>query len=230
MSIKEKIEENKKPVIIVVAGVVIIAILIIVFVPFGGGIKAPAPTTIVISKKAKIVPPAEQKPVETAKVEPQAGGAPAVSVANETAPVKKPSSTEPVAKPVAAETSATVKAKPAEVKTPVAEATAIQDVTTRKKRTQAVKKMPKQWAINTGSFSNKEEAEKFAAKLREGGYDTVYVTEFTKDNVNWHRVRVGFYRTQVEARKMETAISDKFHIDTPWAVRASSKEVARHTK
>lgn len=234
MSIKEKIEANKRPVIIAVAGVVLIVILIIVFVPFGGGIKAPAPTTQVISKKAKITPPAEQKPVETAKVEPLAGGTPAAPSAKESVPVKKPAATEaapaPSAKPIAVDSGVTGKAKPAEVKANGADTSAMPVVTAKKEKKRKIKKATRQWAINTGSFSNKEEADKFAARLREAGYDTVYVTEFTKDNVNWHRVRVGFFRTQAEARKTEKVISDKFHIDTPWAVRVSRTEIARQTK
>lgn len=237
MSIKEKLEENKKPVILAVAGVALIIILIIVFDPFGGGTKAPIPAPNVISMKAKVTPPpAAQQPTVTAKVEPPSGTAPVGAKAP--VPAKKPAATEPApasssapsAKPIAVDSGASGKAKSAEVKANGADTSAKPAVTAKKEKKTKIKKATRQWAVNTGSFSNKEEAEKFAAQLRDGGYNTVYVTRFTKDDVNWHRVRVGFYNTETEARKVEKAISDKYHIDTPWAVRTSRTEAARHAK
>ncbi|MBI5561502.1 MAG: SPOR domain-containing protein [Deltaproteobacteria bacterium] len=93
MSIKDTLEKQKKPVILGAAVVVLIIVLVIVFVPFGGENKAPAkPETIV--KKAKITPPGEAAPVQTAKVEvPAAKTTPA-------APAAKPEVKAQAAPPV----------------------------------------------------------------------------------------------------------------------------------
>ncbi|OGQ60064.1 MAG: hypothetical protein A3J24_08555 [Deltaproteobacteria bacterium RIFCSPLOWO2_02_FULL_53_8] len=242
---------NKKPVIIAAVGVVVIIIVIIVFVPFGG--KAPAPTAQVISKKAKITPPVEVANVEPAMADKSKVAPPAPTGKTETS-AKPPAigaGAPDAAKPVITRPTAstTAKPKPGPVETaasapatkPVTTQTAVAPAATKpvpsktpvvaaKKAASvpAVKKIIKQWAVNTGSFSSKGEAERFAQKLRDAGYDTVYITKFLKDGVKWHRVRVGFYKTETEARGVETAIIGKFNIDTPWAVKVSKKERMQH--
>jgi len=201
LSFKETLEEKKKPIILVIAVVVLVIVLIVVFVPFGGN-KQGTPPVMVITKKTIIQPPDAAKPVETAKME-----------APET---KSATGLESSAKKITVAPTASEKSVAAPVKTEAKAST--------------MKETTKPWAVNTGSFSIRKEAEKFAKKLTDAGYENVYITEFKKDDINWHRVRVGFYSSKAEAIKVEGELSSKFNIDTPWAVRPSRGEVARHTK
>lgn len=237
MSITDTLEAKKKPIILAVAVVVLVIVIIVVFVPFGGNKSGTSPVNPIIARKAAIQPPDAARPVETAKVEtPAAPGAtvakpdtkktaPPVTVKpgngapEATAPAAKaPAGKQPVAVTPPAKPVAVAKAEPT-----VAPAKAVTAVS-------AMKEITKRWAVNTGSFSSRKEAKKFAKKLTDAGYENVYITEFKKDGINWHRVRVGFYGSKAEAIKVEGELSTKFSIDTPWAVKPARNEVVRHTK
>ncbi|MBI5885555.1 MAG: SPOR domain-containing protein [Deltaproteobacteria bacterium] len=251
MSIKDMLEEKKKPIILAVAVVALVIVLIVVFVPFGGNKSGTSSISPIVTRKAAIQPPDAAKPVETAKVETPAatpgatGAKPEMKDAGATkkpgakpaekglGAMMKPGNGAPEAKPPAAKAPAGKQATAvAAPEKPAAAPKAEPAVTPVKAEaaTSAMKELTKRWAVNTGSFSDRKEAEKFAKKLTEAGYENVYVTEFKKDGINWNRVRVGFYGSKAEAIKVEGEISAKFKIDTPWAVRPSRNEVARHTK
>lgn len=97
-----------------------------------------------------------------------------------------------------------------------------------------VKKAPKKavykpWVVNVSSFSQKKEALAFAEKLRGAGY-TPYLTEFTMDGVKWHRVRVGFFKTKAEAKRVGDELSVKFKQPGAWIVKPMRSEVLKHMK
>lgn len=97
-----------------------------------------------------------------------------------------------------------------------------------------VKKAPektvyKPWAVNVSSFSQKKEAIAFAEKIRGAGY-APYVTEFTLDGVKWHRVRVGFFNTKAEAKRVGDELSVKFKQPGAWVVKPPKSEVLEHMK
>lgn len=250
MSVKDVIEQQKKPIILGVVGVVLIIVLIVVFAPFGGtGKTGPAKA---ITKKAKIDVTAVAPATQTAKVEPSPAVAPAgkeaasakpavTSALSEVKPAaKKPAgltveaakkTSAPEVKPAAKTAEASKELKKAEKKPAVAVAVAEEkpakpEMPARKAE---AKRITKRWAVNVVSVAYKEEAEGFVKKLKAAGYNA-YITKFKKDDIDWHRVRVGFYGQEAEARKVEKTISVKYKIDTPWAVKASRKEVEKHTK
>jgi DedD protein len=57
------------------------------------------------------------------------------------------------------------------------------------------------WAVQLGSFSNKENAEKLAADLRKQGY-AAFLSEVTTDSGQLHRVRIGPQKDRESAAAM----------------------------
>ena len=57
------------------------------------------------------------------------------------------------------------------------------------------------WAVQLGSFSNKENAEKLAADLRKQGY-AAFLSQLTTDNGQLHRVRIGPQKDRESAEEM----------------------------
>ena len=57
------------------------------------------------------------------------------------------------------------------------------------------------WAVQLGSFSNKENAEKLAADLRKQGY-AAFLSQLTMDNGQLHRVRIGPQKDRESAEEM----------------------------
>lgn len=87
----------------------------------------------------------------------------------------------------------------------------------------------KPWAVNVASFPSEAEAKKLISNLKSAGYRG-YVTEFTKNGVKWHRVRVGFYHTRDEAIKTGKRIETKFHVRYAWAVQPAREEALEHIR
>ena len=57
------------------------------------------------------------------------------------------------------------------------------------------------WAVQLGSFSNKENAEKLAADLRKQGY-AAFLSQLTTDKGQLHRVRIGPQKDRESAEEM----------------------------
>jgi len=57
------------------------------------------------------------------------------------------------------------------------------------------------WAVQLGSFSNKENAEKLAANLRKQGY-AAFLSQLTTDSGQLHRVRIGPQKDRESAEEM----------------------------
>jgi DedD protein len=57
------------------------------------------------------------------------------------------------------------------------------------------------WAVQLGSFSNKENAEKLAADLRKQGY-AAFLSQLTTENGQLHRVRIGPQKDRESAEEM----------------------------
>jgi cell division protein FtsN len=83
--------------------------------------------------------------------------------------------------------------------------------------------------VNAASFTTKDEAKGLAKALKLAGYKS-YVTEFTKDDTQWYRVRAGFFSTQSDAEKAAEKIKTQFKIDTPWVVRPAKKELSKYAR
>ncbi len=84
--------------------------------------------------------------------------------------------------------------------------------------------LSKPWALNIASFPSIIEAQTLTGKLKKAGYDA-YITEFMKNGVRWHRVRVGFYYTRNEAAVAAKVIGKKLHLQSPWIVKAEKEEI-----
>jgi DedD protein len=200
----------KKTYAVILAGVGILSIAVSIFTVFylRGDDESDVHETIV-SKKAALVQPdepkAEVKPSEADKKE------------NE---LKK-------AEPLAAE-----KDKDSQEKKAAPEAKAPEKVrpkTSVAKAKTPAKKALKPWVINVASFSSKNEAEALLKGIKGSGY-TAYRTEFKKNGKTWHRIRVGFFSTQSEAKKTARAIESRHNVNASWIVKASKDEAEKHAR
>jgi DedD protein len=62
------------------------------------------------------------------------------------------------------------------------------------------------WAVQLGSFSNKENAEKLAADLRKQGY-AAFLSQLTTSSGQLHRVRIGPQKDRESAEAMARRLS-----------------------
>jgi LysM repeat protein len=85
-------------------------------------------------------------------------------------------------------------------------------------------KIIKPWVIHVGSYITRQEAEVDARRVRAAGKNA-YITEFDLEGIRWHRLRVGFYSTEKEARRYAEEISERLDIEGIWVVKPSSKEI-----
>lgn len=167
-------------------------------------VQAPLPVPAPAVKPAPIQPKAEVKP---APIAPKRVEEPVKAVAK--APVEKKVEETPAPKTAKAE-----KKKTAEKSKKVAE------VSKRLLARDA-------WVLNIASFPSLSEAQNLAGKLKKGGYNS-YISKFTKDSVEWHRVRVGFFASREEATKTGKSIKTKFNVDTPWVAKPDTAEARAH--
>ena len=99
-----------------------------------------------------------------------------------------------------------------------------------KKRASTAKKPSyRPWVINVASFGTKAQADELKNALKKDGYN-VYSTEFFKDGVKWQRIRVGFYKSEAEARGVAAKLAGSYKLAKPWVVRPTKAEAARYMK
>lgn len=199
---------------------------------------APATTVAVKKPETAALPAAPQKPLlqkpavkETKPVE--------AKPAAVTAPVAAPKKPETVAKAASAPEKAVKKdintAKKEKMEKAPAKKTSKKEAVVAKAKPVAGKKataktvsarevVEKSWAINIASYPNQKDAEALRDSLKSAGY-SAYITEFSRGGVTWHRVRVGFYRTQTDAKNAGKEITKKMKLrQEPWIVRPFSAE------
>jgi len=112
-----------------------------------------------------------------------------------TAPAPTPASQEPARQEPAQEDDGAEEPKPAVVQEKPAEKVAPQPAPTQAASTTGM------WAVQLGSFSNKENAEKLAADLRKQGY-AAFLSQLTTGNGQLHRVRIGPQKDRDSAEEM----------------------------
>ena len=66
------------------------------------------------------------------------------------------------------------------------------------------------WAVQLGSFSNKENAEKLAADLRKQGY-AAFLSQLQTANGQLHRVRIGPQKDRQSAEAMAARLAKADH-------------------
>lgn len=175
-------------------------------------VQAPAPAPVLDVKPAPVQPKAQAKaePKATVAKEPTPKqSAPRRTIESDEAPVEK-------VKKEAAKPKAEKAVKKAEEKTKK-----VADVSKR------ILAAEKAWVINMASFPSLAEAQNLAGRLKKFGYKA-YVVKFTKDSVEWHRVRVGFFASREEATKAGNTMKTKFNLDQPWVTKPDKAEVRAH--
>ena len=131
--------------------------------------------------------------------------------------------TEPV--PLTSSTTAAPEPETAQVAAPAAQKTQESTPVARKKSEPAPKvavtapppvKSPPvasttgMWAVQLGSFSNKENAEKLAADLRKQGY-AAFLSQLATDSGQLHRVRIGPQKDRESAEAMAKRLAQVGH-------------------
>lgn len=245
------LKDKKLPFIVGGAAVVII-LLLLIFMPSKKAEEGPE----VISKRVKIELPADSAPIDSttdASASPSTDAQVAVPVQSVQPPVQAPQpvaaipevKTPPVQiKPVEVKP-APVKAEPKRIEEPVKAAKAPVEkkkeeapkaVKAEKKKavekTRKVAEVSKRllsdnWVINLASFPSISEAQSLAGKLKKAGYKA-YIVKFTKESIQWHRVRVGFFPSRDAALKTGRSIKVKFNLDEPWVTKADKAELSSH--
>lgn len=76
----------------------------------------------------------------------------------------------------------------------------------------AVIKKPETWALQLGSFSNKDNASKLISSLRKKGLSAYSVDTYGQSNTST-RVYVGPYTDKLKANKVVHQLTDEFHIN-----------------
>ena len=66
------------------------------------------------------------------------------------------------------------------------------------------------WAVQLGSFGNKENAEKLAADLRKNGY-AAFLSQLAADGKSMHRVRVGPQKNRNDAESVARRLASAGH-------------------
>ncbi len=163
-----------------------------------------------ITKRIRVVAPEKVRP---------ATEAPAKITSK---PVPAPKREEKVSRPKEAERKVAEKGKPVATQKPVA----------KKKERLSPPPHPVpdgRWAVHLASFRTEKEAEGLVSRLLKAGYNA-YITEFLKDGIKWHRVRVGFYGSKEEAKKVARVLSEKYEKPGAWVVKPSKKEIVEHIK
>ena len=142
----------------------------------------PVPT----AESASPPPARDEEPDSTPQVTQQATPQPQ-PVAAEAKPEPEPAKAEPEPEPKSAEPPAT---RPAATQ-PAASPTGM-------------------WAVQLGSFSNKENAEDLAASLRKQGY-AAFVSQLRTDSGVLHRVRIGPQKDRASAEAMAARLAKVGH-------------------
>ena len=70
------------------------------------------------------------------------------------------------------------------------------------------------WAVQLGSFSNKDNAERLADKLRRQGY-AAFVSQVATANGTMHRVRIGPQKDRENAATMAARLAKAGHEGRP---------------
>jgi DedD protein len=118
-------------------------------------------------------------------------------------PAARTEDREPESEPVATEKQAAVTKSTPEQKEPVPK-TPADSVPPEEKSATGM------WAVQLGSFSSQENAERLAADLRQDGY-AAFLSQLQTGSGKLHRVRIGPQKDRVSAESMAAKLSAKGH-------------------
>ena len=80
------------------------------------------------------------------------------------------------------------------------------------------------WVINALSTQDPAKVQDLLTKLQATNH-TIYTYEKEVDGQNWHRVRVGFFRTKAEAEQVGRQLAARYHLPEPWLVKPGPQEI-----
>ena len=198
---------NNSRLFLIIAALIIVSGVVIIFLLSNGG-PPPEPESKIVRKSIRVTDPTKPPIVTTTKVT--------------TAPVKTAEKTA---------TKAVTPVKTAKAPKPKASTAKAKTVKT-KKAVSSVKTTAKasgrtMYAIHVASFNGEKYAIRLEKAIDRAGYNA-YVTKFVKDNVNWYRVRVGFFKAKDDAKKTSAIISKRFKQPGAWLVRPPKDEVEKN--
>lgn len=241
--------KDKKILVVAGAAALVVILILLVFLPSG---KKETGEGEVISKRVKIdIQTMDTAPID-ATTTPAASFEQAAVAPLQSAPVQPVSpapqpalepvtaaKAEPAAPKAAVKTPVKQIAEPVEkaiVKAPPREAKKKEAIAAKAKTSEKSRKVAEisekvlftnPWAINVASFPSLAEAQTLAGALRKEGFKS-YITDFSKDSVRWHRVRVGFFKTRESAEIAGRKIAGRFNVQSPWIVKPSKDEARSH--
>lgn len=203
---KSRLNTNKKPannrLYLIIALLIVLSGVVMIFLLSTGG-ESPETDTKVVHKSIRVTDPTKAKEeAREARVT--------------TTKVKKADSS--VAKVTLKKPKAAVVAKAAPVKTTSKTTRSVQTATPSGRGL---------WAIHVASFQGEKYAKRLERAIDRVGYNS-YITSFVKDNVNWHRVRVGFFSTKEDASKTAAIISKRFKQPGAWIVKPPKDEIEKN--
>ena len=171
-----------------IIGAAILVLFVVLVVPIF--LDGPPDTTEIVSERV-LLPGQEDQKTQTVVLE--RNRTEPVPVASNATPAASPAASEPAQAKVqnTKETAAVVKKRPEperEVKAPDPEPAPATSTTGM-------------WAVQLGSFSNKENAEKLAADLRKQGY-AAFLSQLATGSGQLHRVRIGPQKDRESAEAM----------------------------
>lgn len=121
-----------------------------------------------------------------------------------------PAAATPVQTSVAQETPAPEKEKPTVKVQPEQAAPAKTPVETPDKAAVVTESATGMWAVQLGSFSSQENAERLAADLRKQGY-AAFLSQLQTDSGELHRVRIGPQKDRDSAESVATKLGSAGH-------------------
>jgi uncharacterized protein involved in exopolysaccharide biosynthesis/uncharacterized protein YgiM (DUF1202 family) len=83
------------------------------------------------------------------------------------------------------------------------------------------------WVVHLISSISKDYAIGLVKKMKKDGNDA-YVTRFKNKNIDWYRVRVGFFPTRDNALKTGKVLSEKYSFPDFWIAKSARQEILAH--
>lgn len=175
-----------------IIGAVVLVVFVVLIVPVF--LDGPPEDSEIVSERVLLPGQEDQKSqtvvLDRNRTQPVPAAAPAPTPASQEPARQEPERQEPAQEDDVAE-----EPKPAVVQEKPAEKVAPQPAPAQAASTTGM------WAVQLGSFSNKENAEKLAADLRKQGY-AAFLSQLTTGNGQLHRVRIGPQKDRDSAEEM----------------------------
>lgn len=175
-----------------IIGAVVLVVFVVLIVPVF--LDGPPEDSEIVSERVLLPGQEDQKSqtvvLDRNRTQPVPAAAPAPTPASQEPARQEPERQEPAQEDDVAE-----EPKPTVVQEKPAEKVAPQPAPAQAASTTGM------WAVQLGSFSNKENAEKLAADLRKQGY-AAFLSQLTTGNGQLHRVRIGPQKDRDSAEEM----------------------------